>query len=121
MIIEQLPLTGEDSRGYTAEYLHDREGMQLILYRRAGSISGRHYHKGISATKDPEILVLLHGTLRFNWKRIEDAEMQTALVHAPAKIRVAALIWHELVAETDCVLIEMNSIEEHKADTFYLP
>ena len=120
MKIEQLPLSGSDDRGYTAEYLHERSGQQLMLFRRAGSISGRHYHKGLSATKNPEILLLLSGTARFNWKHIDEAEVQTQQVQAPARIEVPALIWHEIVAETDCVMTELNSIEEHKADTFYL-
>jgi hypothetical protein len=121
MKIENLPLTGSDDRGFTAEYLHERSGNQLALFRKAGSISGRHYHKGISVTKDPEILILLHGTLRFSWKHIDDRDAQSETVTAPAKLEVPPYIWHELVAETDCVLLEMNSIAEHTADTFYLP
>ncbi|WP_276132192.1 hypothetical protein [Polluticoccus soli] len=112
---------GSDERGYTAEYLHDRSGQQLILFRKAGSVSGRHYHKGISAAKSPEILVLLQGKLRLNWKAVGAAEMQTTVVEGPAKLQVPPLVWHELIAETDCVLLEMNSIAEHAADTFELP
>lgn len=120
MIIEPIALSGSDNRGYTAEYLHERTGKQLILFRNAGSVSGRHYHKGLSATKTPEILVLLHGRMRVNWKHADGSSLETALVEGPAKIKVPILIWHELIAETDCVMLEMNSISDHSADTFYL-
>lgn len=121
MTIEQIALTGSDDRGFTAEYLHERTGMQLALFRKAGSISGRHYHKGQSATKAPEILLVLHGTLLLNWKHIDEADIQSETIEAPAKITIPPYIWHELIPQTDCVMLEMNSIEEHKADTFYLP
>jgi hypothetical protein len=120
MMIEQIELTGSDDRGFTAEYQHERSGKQLALFRKAGSISGRHYHKGSSATKAPEILLLLHGTLQLNWKHIDDADTQSATVEGPARLTIPPYIWHELVAQTDCVMLEMNSIDEHKADTFYL-
>lgn len=120
MKIEQIPLSGSDDRGYTAEYLHDRKGHQLMLFRKMGSISGRHYHKGLSETKSPEILLILNGTVKLNWKHIEEEQLQSATVTGPAKIEFPPNIWHEIIAETDCVMQEMNSIEEHKADTFYL-
>lgn len=120
MKIEQIALSGSNERGYTAEYIHERSGTQLLLFRKAGSVSGRHYHKGNSPTKNPEILVLLNGRMRLNWKSIEDAQLQTAVVDGPAKFEIPILVWHELIAETDCALIEMNSIAEHSADTFYL-
>ena len=119
MKIEQIGLAGSDERGYTAEYLHNRAGTQLILFRKAGSVSGRHYHKGLSVTKAPEILILLHGKMRFNWRPVDAAELETAMVEGPAKVEMLAMVWHELVAETDCVLVEMNSIAEHVADTLY--
>ncbi|MCD6064657.1 MAG: hypothetical protein K0R82_2568 [Flavipsychrobacter sp.] len=120
MKIEQIALSGRDGRGYTAEYMHERTGKQLILFRNAGTVSGRHYHKGLSPTKAPEILVLLHGTMRVNWKLVDTSDLKTAVVEGPAKLEVPILVWHELIAETDCVLLEMNSIAEHSADTFYL-
>lgn len=120
MIIESLTLSGNDERGFTAEYEHTHAGKELILFRKAGTVSGRHYHKGISKAKDPEILILLNGTCRLNWKHIDEAELQTQLIEGPAKLTIPKLIWHEVVAETDCVFVECNSIEEHVADTFRL-
>lgn len=116
----QIIPAGTDERGYTAEFEQDRTGTQLIVFRKAGSISGRHYHKGLSATKNPEILILLSGTCTFNWKHIDDAEVQTTEYTGPIKFEIAPYIWHEIIPVTDCTFIEQNSIAEHAADTFRL-
>ncbi len=46
--ISPLDPVGTDLRGYTYEYFHERYGHHLIAFRKAGSVSGRHYHKGIA-------------------------------------------------------------------------
>lgn len=120
IIITTLALSRNDERGYTAEYEHKHAGKELILFRRAGTVSGRHYHKGISHAKDPETLILLNGTCTLNWKHIDDAELQTQVIEGPAQLTIPRLTWHEVVAETDCLFVECNSIEEHVADTFRL-
>lgn len=119
MKITPIPHNSDD-RGFTAEYNHLRGGLQLMLFRKAGTISGRHYHKGASTTKNPEVLMVLQGQCTFNWKHINDTEIQTAVVTGPAQVEVPPYVWHEIVAVTDCVMTELNSIEEHKADTYYL-
>ena len=119
MKIETIELAGSDERGYTAEYTHERGGMQLVIFRKAGTVSGRHYHKGLSKTKDPEIFIVLSGTCTMNWRNINDAEIQSAEVTGPAKMKIPPYTWHELVMHTDCACLELNSIQEHKDDTFY--
>lgn len=120
MKIIPIPLKGLDERGYTAEYEHSRHGQQLIVFRKAGTVSGKHYHKGISATKNPEIFLLLNGCCTVNWKHIDDATTQTANITGPTRLEIPPMIWHEVIANTDCTFIEMNSIDEHAADTFFL-
>ncbi len=119
MQITPLAISGSDERGFTSEYLHERSGKQLIVFRKAGTVSGRHYHKGISATKNPEIFIVLHGTATINWRNINDTEIQSATVTAPVKLEIPPYTWHELIANTDCTCLELNSIAEHVADTFY--
>lgn len=120
MTIEPIALSGSDERGYTAEYLQERSGKQLLLFRKAGSVSGRHYHKGLSATKNPEIFIVLHGSCIINWRHIDETSIQTVQINSPTRLQIPPYTWHEVIAETDCTFLEMNSIEEHKADTFYL-
>lgn len=111
---------GADERGYTAEFQQERTGTHLIVFRKAGTVSGRHYHKGLSTTKNPEILILLNGTCTFSWKHIEDAAVQTAQYTGPVHFEIPPYVWHELIPDTDCTFMEQNSIAEHAADTFRL-
>ncbi|MEZ5018212.1 MAG: hypothetical protein R2800_14230 [Flavipsychrobacter sp.] len=120
MVITPIDIKGQDERGYTAEYIHAREGKQLIVHRKAGSVSGRHYHKGLSATKNPEIFILLNGSCTINWYHVDDKELHTKELNAPVQLEIAPLEWHEVIAITDCTFLELNSIAEHQADTFYI-
>lgn len=117
--ITPLDKIGSDERGYTYEYFHERYGRHLVCFRKAASVSGRHYHTGTSLTKNPEILILAHGTLTLNYRKVNSSELQTTLVEGPVKIEIQPYIWHELIALTDCCFIELNSLSEHEADTFY--
>lgn len=117
--ITVLDKIGSDDRGYTYEYFHERYGRHLICFRKKGSISGRHFHKGQSLTKDPEIIILCSGTMVLNWRENGSSQIVTRIVEGPAKIEIPTYIWHEIVAESDCTFIELNSLSEHQADTFY--
>ncbi len=119
MKITPLQILGHDERGYTSEYYHDRIGQHLIVFRKAGTVSGRHYHKGISMSKNPEIFILFSGELTLNWRNVNETEIKTAKVTGPAKIEIRAYIWHEMIMTTDCTALELNSLSDHKADTFY--
>src|SRR6185437_12131171 len=101
MQITPLTISGSDERGFTSEYLHERTGNQLIVFRKAGTISGRHYHKGISATKNPEVFIILNGTAIVNWRNINDTAILSATVTGPVKLEIYPYTWHELIAETD--------------------
>jgi hypothetical protein len=116
--VTDLEQVGSDERGYTYEYFHERYGRHLIVFRRAGSISGRHYHKGISMNKNPEIIMLCHGCIRLNWRKPNNPNTETLIIEGPKKIEIPAFTWHELIAETDCCFIELNSVSEHESDTF---
>lgn len=116
--VSALEKVGNNERGYTYEYFHERYGRHLICFRKAGSVSGRHYHKGISLTKNPEVLILCSGIVTLNWCNINTENMNTQTVEAPAKIEIQPYVWHEIIAMTDCTFIELNSLSEHSADTF---
>ncbi len=119
MKITPIELAGIDERGYTAEYYHERLGQHLILFRKAGTVSGRHYHKGISLTKNPEIFILLSGECTINWRGVNDNQQHTSDIKGPTKLEIPPYTWHELVMTTDCACLELGSIADHKADTFY--
>jgi dTDP-4-dehydrorhamnose 3,5-epimerase-like enzyme len=116
--VTPLDKIGSDERGYTYEYFHERYGRHLICFRKAGSVSGRHYHKGLSLTKNPEIIILLHGELSVNYRNVNDTTVVTTKIEGPVKIEIPPYVWHEFISITDCVFIELNSLSEHQADTF---
>lgn len=119
MKVEKIELKGNDERGYVAEYFHNRSGQQLLVFSNAGSVRGRHYHKGLSETKNPEILILISGQIKIVCKKIGENEIKEQVVAAPARIEFQPFEWHELTAITACSFIEMNSLKEHIEDTFY--
>lgn len=108
-----------DDRGFGCEIDQERTGKQIIVFSKPGAVRGRHYHKGISPTKNPEIIILLSGTCVFNWRKWDETAIQTAIVEAPARIEIPPYTWHELIFKTESALLEMNSLAEHAADTFY--
>lgn len=120
MIIKPLAITGPDERGYNAEYYHPRLGQHIIVFRKAGTVSGRHYHKGIVLAKNPEIFILLSGKCIANWKEINSSTVSTAIIEGPTLMEIPPYVWHEFITETDCTFLELNSLSEHAADTFYM-
>lgn len=115
--VEKLSLIGEDERGQTLHINNDRSGDFILAYRKAGSSSGRHYHTGRAAYKNPEILYLLSGEVRIRWRVLSDKKVTETTVVAPAKVVFPVNIWHELVAVTDCSFWEMNSLEDVQKDS----
>ena len=118
--ITPLELIGTDDRGYTCEYFHERMGRHLVIFRKAGTLSGNHYHKGASLSKQPEILILLSGTAIFRYGNIQERAVIRIELDVPSKIEIDPYVWHELETKTDCTLIELGSLSEHNADTYRL-
>ncbi|QJB36806.1 hypothetical protein HF324_02620 [Chitinophaga oryzae] len=115
--VTTLSLAGEDDRG--SNYLWDctRTGEFMLCYRHAGSSSGQHYHTGISDNKNPEIMFLLTGKALIHWCPVGGNEIHTTEVTAPARVEVPVNLWHQLIAETDCCFIELNSMADVQKDS----
>ncbi len=119
MKIIQLTPFHTDDRGFNCEYVQDRKGVQMLVYSKPGAIRGGHYHKGISPTKNPEIIVLLSGVCTIHWQHKDSAQSETQMVTGPVRIEIPPYTWHRFVFETESIMFEMNSLAEHAADTFY--
>lgn len=118
--IEVIPISmiAEDERGATHYFDTDRSGQFIIAYRKAGSASGRHYHKGTAKNKNPEKVIIMSGQATLNWLDIRGTEKGSVVVKAPSMIIVHPWIWHEVMADTDIVVFELNALEDGKDDTF---
>ncbi len=121
-MIEIIPLTkiGEDERGSTHIFETDRTGEFIFSFRKAGSLSGRHYHKGLSANKNPEKIILVKGEGTLNWFNVMGEEKGSEKIIGPSLVHIYPGAWHELVADTDIVVFEMNALADGQGDTFRL-
>jgi hypothetical protein len=111
---------GEDQRGSTHVFDTDRTGEFIIAYRNKGSLSGRHYHKGRSANKNPEKIIIMQGLATVNWIDVKTGEKGVAKAIAPAMVCIEPWIWHEVVADEDMVVFELNALADGQGDTFQL-
>jgi hypothetical protein len=121
-MIEIIPLTkiGEDERGSTHIFETDRTGEFIFSFRKAGSLSGRHYHKGLSPNKNPEKIILVKGEVTLNWFNVVGNEKGSEKIIGPSLVYIYPFTWHELVADTDFVVFEMNALSDGQGDTFRL-
>ena len=118
--ISSIEVKAVDERGALHFFKTDRTGEFLLVYRNAGTVSGQHYHKGISAGKNPEDMLLVQGSINLHWKDLKINHEETIKVEAPSRVKIPAGIWHEVTAITDIVFIELNSLKDGSEDTYRL-
>lgn len=109
-----------DERGALHYFSTDRTGEFLLVYRNAGTISGQHYHSGVSLNKNPEDMLLVQGNIELHWRDLENKLEETIQVKAPSRVLIPAGIWHEVKALTDIVFLELNSLVDGSEDTHRL-
>ncbi len=121
MELKITPITklGENEFGKTFEFTTRATKGYLLAYRKAGSVSGNHYHEGKSEGKNPEQLILVSGEAEIYGRDINTGKELKEKVSAPTLISIGAYILHTVTAITDISFFELNSLEEHKADTKY--
>lgn len=118
--IKKLDKIGEDERGATYVFEQFRTGQFMVAERRAGSVSGNHYHTGKHPYKRPEQLVLMKGRILLHWRSLDGSEKGSIDVEAPSTIHIAENIWHQVLAVEDFVMLELNGTEAGIDDTFPL-
>ena len=118
--VSTIDVKAIDERGALHYFNTDRTGEFLLVYRKAGTISGQHYHKGKSPGKNPEEMLLLQGSITMNWKNLETNVSDTITIEAPSRVIIEANVWHEVKALTDIIFIELNSLVEGSEDTYLL-
>ncbi len=118
--INPIDVKAVDDRGALHYFSTDRTGEFLLVYRKAGTVSGQHYHKGVSAGKNPEDMLLVQGTASLHWKNLKTNEEETVALIAPVRVLIQANVWHALTAITDIVFVELNSLADGSEDTYRL-
>ncbi len=92
----------------------------ILAYRNAGTTFGGHFHEGISDHKNPEMIYLLQGVIELRTRYINEETVKKTRIESPALIQIPINLWHQLYAYTNVCFIELNSLEEHIADTKYI-
>jgi hypothetical protein len=118
--IRPLALKSKDERGSVHHFLTERSGEFMLFYRYRGAVGARHYHKGLSRNKNPEQFILLQGKATLNWKDLQSNATGSIALQSPVEVEIYPWIWHEVIADTDFLMLEMNATNEGPIDTFYL-
>jgi dTDP-4-dehydrorhamnose 3,5-epimerase-like enzyme len=118
--VSKIDVKAIDERGALHYFSTNRTGEFLLVYRKAGTISGQHYHKGKSAGKNPEEMLLVQGSIEMEWKNLLTEEKGNLTIEAPSRVIIEANVWHEVKALTDIIFIELNSLAEGSEDTYRL-
>ena len=118
--VSTIDVKAIDERGALHYFSTNRTGEFLLVYRNAGTISGQHYHKGKSLGKNPEVMLLVQGSITMNWKNLKTNVSDTITIEAPSRVIIEANVWHEVKALTDIIFIELNSLAEGSEDTYRL-
>jgi hypothetical protein len=113
-----IAIAGEDERGATHYFDTDRTGEFIIAYRKKGSVSGKHYHKGTAPHKNPEQIIIMQGEATVNWFNVRGEEKGSIQVKAPCRVHIEPWAWHEVVADTDIIVFELNALNAASNDTF---
>ena len=118
--IKELNLLGKNDSGSTFNLEPYQAKGYLLAYRNEGSVSGNHYHKGNSKGKNPERLLLISGSIQLYVQHVVTNKIEETTVNAPVMIEIEPNILHKVTALTAISFLEFNSLDEHKADTYYL-
>lgn len=117
-----MPLRLISTNEHASTYRIPLHGCQegLLGMRKAGAWFGGHYHKGAQPNKSPEKLVLLQGEVKIFLRDVHSLEESEHTLMGPQEIHIKPNVWHKLLAISDVLFLEMNSLEEHVADTYYI-
>ena len=115
--IKPFDILGNDLKGMTATFSLSRKQQDFIfLLRKAGSISGNTYHEGKNEGTNPKTFILAQGEIELNYRDIKQTKKNTVTVIAPSLIEISPNVTHSVVALTDIVIFECNSISDIQQD-----
>lgn len=119
--IQKMDFTAKDERGSTYNFSTKPSVNYLLINRNKGSTSGCHYHLGKWKVKDPEVILLISGKIKLYMRHMETGKEETIDTEAPAKIEMPPMVYHEVHALTDIIMIEPAdeklTPEKYNADT----
>ena len=106
--IEKASIFKKDKRGVTYDFTARPSSYFIVLYRKKGTVSGKHYHKGTIQSKSPETFYLASGTIELIVRDIRTGKEEKHTICEGTKIEIPPKIYHEVRAKTDILLLELN-------------
>jgi len=117
--------SGSNERGRTTWEFKMPSGMQLTTYfRKRGTESGHHFHKGEDPSKNPEFIIIFLGEIIFHSEEVSgktsQQRIQVVLGEAPKVIRVEPHLFHHIEYVADTLYAEPRSthFDPQQPDTF---
>lgn len=110
--IEKSSLLKEDERGTAYDFSTRPSSYFIVLYRKKGSMSGNHYHRGNMKSKCPEIFYLIQGEAELALRDRETKEEQVIELERGTRVEISPNIYHAVKAKTDIILMEFITDKE---------
>jgi len=107
---------GSDPRGDTLAFQVKDYGQFVFLTRKQGSLSGNTYHKGLNIGTRLKTFVLLEGRALINYRNVDSSEVHQIEVPPRSVVQIEPFVVHNMLAQTDIMLLENNAISDIKAD-----
>ncbi len=98
----------DDERGLAYGFTTRKSGYFIVLNTKKGAVRGKHYHKGDSISKSPEIFYLTKGKIKLFTKDVKSGETNEYEIEENNLIEVPAMVYHEVHALTEAILLEFN-------------
>lgn len=119
--IEKVEPSAEHERGSEHGFSARESKHFTVLHRKKGSVSGNHYHKGETKSKNPEIFYLVSGEFELLVKNLETGEEETHTIKENTKVEIPAGVFHKVTALTDITFLELSvDKEDFEGDTVRL-
>ena len=106
--IKKIKPFSTDARGTIHGFTARQSKYFVIVTRKKGTVSGKHYHKGASKSKSPEIFYLIKGKARIILKDSASDKTEEHTIDENCLFEIPSRIYHEVHALTDIILLEFN-------------
>lgn len=123
-IREIPPANPANEKGKRTFEIKFRNGHQITYcLRKAREEVGKHFHKGSDPSKNPEVSILLSGTIHL-FLCYPNGHKQERVITAnlgPTIIEIEPLVGHTFICLTDCVFVEYRVTHFDPAHTDCYP
>jgi len=107
---------GDDERGLTKSFSVKDYREFIYLTRKANTLSGNSYHKGLNKGTAEKVIVLLSGCITLRYRSVSSDDIFIKNIDTPSVIKIKPYVVHNVFAHSDIVILENNSIGDIKSD-----